>query len=173
MKQTFQPQRTVRYYYLKFLRLKGDPVILARGIAIGMFIGITPTIPLHTILSIAIAFILRASKIAALLATIIVSNPLTFCLQYYLSWRIGHWLIRSDLTWETINTTLQAITADTGFIETLHIVMQLGFKAIATLIVGGSILAIPFALTGYLLSLQFFRAVQKKRQARQANALTS
>lgn len=173
MKQTFQPQRTARYYYLRFLRLKGDPNDLARGVAIGMFIGITPTIPLHTILAIAIAFVLRASKIAALLATIAVSNPLTFVLQYYLSWRIGHWLIQSNLTWETINTTLQAITADTGFTEALHIIMQLGFKAIATLIIGGSILAIPFALAGYLLSLQFFRAVQKKRQARQIKTLSS
>lgn len=173
MKQTFQPQRTARYYYLRFIRLKGDPNDLARGVAIGMFIGITPTIPLHTILAIAIAFILRASKIAALLATVMVSNPLTFFLQYYLSWRIGHWLIRSDLTWETINTTLQAITAGAGFLDSLHIVMQLGFKAIVTLIVGGSILAAPFALAGYLLSLRFFKAIQEKRQARQAKALSS
>jgi len=37
-----EPQRTARYYYLKFIRLKGDPAMLARGVAVGVFIGITP-----------------------------------------------------------------------------------------------------------------------------------
>ncbi|MBU0960183.1 MAG: DUF2062 domain-containing protein, partial [Proteobacteria bacterium] len=35
-------KRTSRYYYLKFVRLKGDPQSLAGGTAIGTFFGITP-----------------------------------------------------------------------------------------------------------------------------------
>ena len=41
--------RLGKYYYLKFIRLKGDPRSLALGTAIGVFVGLTPTIPLHTI----------------------------------------------------------------------------------------------------------------------------
>ncbi|MEA1867995.1 MAG: DUF2062 domain-containing protein, partial [Thermodesulfobacteriota bacterium] len=44
------PGRTVRYQWLRLVRLRGDPFVLARGIAIGTFIGLTPTIPFHTIL---------------------------------------------------------------------------------------------------------------------------
>ena len=36
-----QPQRAARYYYLRFIRLQGDPHTLARGVAIGLFIGVT------------------------------------------------------------------------------------------------------------------------------------
>ena len=71
-----EPQRTIRYYYLKFIRLKGDPSSLARGVAVGTFIGITPTIPFHTVMTLALAFLLRGSKVAALLATVIVSRDL-------------------------------------------------------------------------------------------------
>ena len=88
-----EPRRTARYYYLRFIRLKGDPSVLARGVAVGTFIGITPTIPFHTVMALGLSFILRGSKVAALLATFLVSNPLTFFPQYYLSWQIGNWLL--------------------------------------------------------------------------------
>ncbi|MDP3478975.1 MAG: DUF2062 domain-containing protein, partial [Desulfoprunum sp.] len=41
-------KRLGKYYYLRFLRLKGDPYSLAFGTAIGVFVGLTPTMPLHT-----------------------------------------------------------------------------------------------------------------------------
>ena len=80
-----EPRRASRYYYLKFIRLRGNPGVLARGVAVGTFVGITPTIPFHTVLALFLAFILRGSKIAALLTSVLISNPLTFLLQYYLS----------------------------------------------------------------------------------------
>ena len=40
-------KRTLRYHWLKFLRLQDDPRKLAWGMALGIFIGITPTIPFH------------------------------------------------------------------------------------------------------------------------------
>ena len=83
MLMKFQPLRASKYYYLRFIRLRGKPSVLARGVAVGIFIGITPTIPFHTILALIFAYVLRGSKIAALLATFLVSNPLTFFLQYY------------------------------------------------------------------------------------------
>lgn len=158
------PQRTVRYYSLRFKRLRGDPSFLAFGVAIGVFVGITPTIPLHTVLALMLAFILRASKIAALLATVLVSNPLTFFMQYYLSWRIGSWLTSSDLSWEKIATVVGYITADPGFRESLAALSELSREAILVLLLGGFVMALPLALLGYILSFYFFAAVQKKRR---------
>src|SRR5210317_1471269 len=94
-----EPQRAARYYYLRFIRLRGKPSELARGIAVGTFIGITPTIPFHTILALICASLLRSSKIAAVLATFVVSNPLTFFLQYYFSWKIGTWFTSREHSW--------------------------------------------------------------------------
>lgn len=161
-----QPNRTIRYYYLRFIRLQGSPDVLARGVAVGTFIGITPTIPFHTILALTVSLPLRASKIAALLATIVVSNPLTFFFQYYFSWRIGSWLTGPGLTWEQIRVTIENLTSHAGFLESIHLLGQLGFKTITSLVIGGCLLALPFTVAGYFTAFWFFDTVQKKRLAR-------
>ena len=55
-------RRTVRYYWLKFRRLQGSPQKLAWGMALGVFIGITPTMPFPTVAALALAAILRDRK---------------------------------------------------------------------------------------------------------------
>ena len=40
---------------------------MAMGTAVGVFVAFTPTIPFHTILTIALAFVFRGSKPAALI----------------------------------------------------------------------------------------------------------
>jgi uncharacterized protein (DUF2062 family) len=159
-----EPRRTIRYYYLRIIRLQGDPHVLARGVAIGIFVGITPTIPLHTILAITLAFILRSSKIAALLFTVIVSNPFTIFFQYYLSWRLGTWLTFRDLSWEEIQAVLDLISAHTGFRQTVIALSDLGQDALLVLLVGGTSLALPFALVGYLLAYHLFTRLQKSKK---------
>ena len=158
-----EPRRTIRYYYLRIIRLQGDPHVLARGVAIGIFVGITPTIPFHTILTIVLAFILRSSKIAALLFTVIVSNPLTIFFQYYFSWRLGTWLTFKDLSWKEIQAILDLISAHTGFREIVIALSGLGQDTLLVLLVGGTCLALPFALVGYLLAYYFFSEMQKKK----------
>lgn len=159
-----KPNRAAKYYYLKFLRLQGDPHSLALGVAIGLFVGITPTIPLHTALIIILAWILRGNILAALIAATAISNPLTWLPQYYFSWRVGNWLLPGRLSWERIHGLLGLFASDAGFTQNLAILGQLGLEAVAVMLVGGILLAIPFTCAGYLLSFKFFRALRKKRQ---------
>ncbi len=157
-------QRTARYYYLKFLRLKGDPFTLARGVAIGIFVGITPTLPLHTVMIILLAPLLGGNLIAALVSASIVSNPLTFAPQYYISWFIGDWLLPGRLTWDRLKSTLDLILSDAGFRENLTIILHLGRDAVLVMLLGGVLLAVPFTLAGYLLSLKLFEKISAKRR---------
>jgi len=159
----FEPNRAIRYYYLKFIRLKGEPCALARGVAVGTFIGITPTIPFHTVLTLALAFILRGSKVAALLASVMVSNPLTFFPQYYFSWQIGNWLTTRKHSWEEVSFLIDAIIKDGNFSETLAALGEIGINSLIILIAGGIILAIPFTLGFYFLSYWLFCSIRKKR----------
>lgn len=158
-----KPNRAARYYYLKFLRLQGDPHSLALGVAIGLFVGITPTIPLHTALIIVLAWVLRGNILAALIAATAISNPLTWLPQYYFSWRLGSWLLPGRLSWERIQGLLGLFASDAGFSQNLALLGQLGLEAVAVMLVGGTLLAIPFTCAGYLLSFKFFRALRKKR----------
>jgi hypothetical protein len=56
------------------------------------------------------------------------------------------------------------LTSGTGFKESLALLGQLGLEAVAVMLVGGVLLAIPFTCAGYILSFKFFRALRKKRQ---------
>jgi uncharacterized protein len=157
------PQRTARYYYLRFLRLQGDPRVLARGIAVGLFINSTPIMPFHTILTLLFAVLLRGSKLAALLAGFVITNPLTVFFVYYLCWRLGSLLTGSDLSWEQINAVLSSVTDGSSIRHTLALVGKLGQDAIAVMLVGGVVLATPITFAGYLFSLRFFTYMQEKR----------
>jgi uncharacterized protein len=161
-------KRTARFYYLKFLRLRGEPGYLAKGVALGVFVGITPTIPLHTALILTLAFPLRASKISSLLASWLVSNPLTFFAQYYFSWRLGNLLIPGSLSWQKINHVLGIIEEGAGFQEIIQQIATLGTKAIFAMVLGGSLLALPFTVVGYFLSLNFFKKIAARRSRRQS-----
>lgn len=161
-----KPHRTARFYFLKIKRLSGDASFLARGVALGIFIGITPTIPLHTIAIIILSFPFKASKIAALLAAVLISNPLTFFPTYYFSWLIGNRFLPGILTWEKISSVMVLIDGGAGFTKIIAALSTLGTGAMTVLLLGGCVLATPFAISGYFLSLNFFRVIEKKRTAR-------
>jgi len=156
-------QRTLRYYKLRFLRLKGDPRAIARGVALGTFIGITPTLPLHTIATLIIAPLIRANLIGAFLAGFAVCNPLTYFPQYYLSWLIGNALTPYDLTWERIKAALDILLSGAGYQVTFNAISRLGIDAVIVMCLGGFILATPFTVAAYLLTFRFFSKRQRER----------
>ena len=161
------PTRLTKYYYLKFLRLKGDPRTIARGIALGTFVGITPTIPLHTVALLILIPIFRANFVAAFLASVATCNPLTYFPQYYFSYLIGNSLTRANLSWERIKSVMDIVFSDAGFSEIFKSMSQLGTDAAIVLVVGGFILATPFAIASYFLSLRFFIALRNKKREKQ------
>ena len=81
-------RRTIYYWIIRIKRLNGDPHYVATGMAIGVFVGITPTIPLHTVLALALAFLFRVSKVAAALG-VWCSNHVTIPFFYY--WSYSHY----------------------------------------------------------------------------------
>lgn len=167
-----KPKRTARFYYLKLIRLRGEPRYLAKGVALGVFIGITPTIPFHTVLILGLAMLLRASKISSLLASWVVSNPLTFFAQYYFSWLLGRLIFPGHLSWQKINSVMHSIEEGAGFLEIIHKIATLGTKAIAAMVAGGCLLALPFTVAGYFVSLNIFQKIEARRLIRRAEAAT-
>ncbi|MBA3003350.1 MAG: DUF2062 domain-containing protein, partial [Desulfurivibrio sp.] len=134
------------------------------GVAIGLFIGITPTIPLHTALIIIFAWLLRGNILAALIASAAISNPFTWLPQYYFSWRLGNLLLPGQLSWNRIQDLLSLFASDTGFQQKLAPLGQLGLEAVTVMLLGGVLLAIPFTCAGYIISLKFFSALRHKRR---------
>lgn len=158
------PKRLSRYYYLKFRRLQGSPQHLAKGTAIGVFLGITPIIPLHTVLVIAVTVLSRTSTVAAFLATLVVCNPLTYVAQYYFSIIIGNAVTPYHFNWDRMKAVLDILLAKPGLTESVQVLGSLGLEAAVILVIGGSILALPFSIASYFLSLRFFIKMNDKKR---------
>ena len=65
---------------------------VAEGLAVGLFIGCTPTMGVQIILCGVAAFFLRVNVPVALLGSL-VSNPLTAPILYPLEYKLGVWLV--------------------------------------------------------------------------------
>jgi len=160
------PGRTVRYQWLRLVRLRGDPFVLARGIAIGIFIGLTPTIPFHTILTIFFCAVGRGHLVAGLVASLLVSNPLTIPFQYYISWKVGTILTGSSLSWEQVKY-LMGIARDVSMLEAVKLIYINSFRSMVSVLLGGIVFSLPFAITSYFSALYLYI----RRQKRQINRL--
>ena len=68
------PRERFGQMLVRMRQLEGNPHCIALGMAVGIFVSITPIIPLQTIVAVALAFVLRGSKSAAALGTWL-SNP--------------------------------------------------------------------------------------------------
>lgn len=137
-------RRQLRYIYQRLVQLEGDPNRIAWGMALGVYIGVTPTIPFHMISALALASLLRVSRVAAVMGCWI-ANPLTIPLFYYGSFVIGKKLLYPGeaLVWPH--------TVD------LRELLYLGWKVNLALQVGGLILALPFGFAAYFLTLWILR----------------
>jgi hypothetical protein len=159
----FSPKRIARYYTLRFKRLSGDPKALALGSAVGVFIGITPTLPFHTVAIIGVTLLMRVSTIAALISATVVSNPLTTVPQYYACWKVGDFVLPDRLTWERIKEILEVLTTH-GIVDSLKTFSHLSMDAIFVMMTGGILIALPATFISYYFSLRFFIKIREKRR---------
>ncbi len=156
-------KRIFYYYYLRLKRLQGNPQNLAKGAALGAAIGITPTLPFHTIMILASCLLFRLNPVVAIIAGTLVSNPLTFVPQYFAAWWIGDKMLPGRLTWETIDLLMQKLQAE-GLLDSLRTLCEVGLNTILVMAVGGIVLAIPTAILFYLAACKFFMTIHKKRR---------
>lgn len=159
--------RTGKYYFLKLLRLRGTPHSIAMGAAIGVFIGLTPTIPLHTILILAFTLVSRTSFIAGLITSLLVCNPLTYIPQYYLALLIGNVVTPFTLNWEKVKSVLDVVLSDGSMETRIQPLLSLGFEAIVVMLAGGLILALPIAVASYYLCHFLIVTFRRKRRQKQ------
>lgn len=159
------PGRTVRYQWLRLLRLRGDSSALARGVAIGVFIGLTPTIPFHTILIIFFCAVGRGNLVAGLFVSFLLSNPFTIPVQYYVSWKVGTILTGSSLSWEHVKH-LMSLAHDTSIFEAVKLIYINSFRSMVSVLLGGIVFSLPFAIISYFSAMYLYDRRQKRRMNR-------
>ncbi len=139
----------LKNFYQQFLSLKGDPSSLAWGMAMGVFIGVTPTIPLHTGLIVFFGFLFKKNMTSAFLGSWLISNPLTIPFFYFGEYQIGRVVLGLDGPEMVIREF------------SLHSIFQLGWEIALPLLVGGFVLALVFAVPAYFITLRLITSLRK------------
>jgi len=141
----------LREFVERVKTLQGDPHYIAVGMAIGVFIGITPTMPFHTVIAIALAFIFRGSKAAAALG-VWFCNPVTAPFFYLGSFKAGMFIFGNsapfDIKYESI----------------LELV-KLGMDVTIAMIIGGVILGILPGIAAYFITRKIITTMQSRRMS--------
>ncbi len=140
--------RKLKVFAQKIFKIDDSPEKIARGFALGTFIGLTPFIGLQLPISVSIAQICKWNKFAAGIAvynTNVLTGPFLFGLNYL----IGSALIGTE------NST----NFSTGTVSQLvSTILHSGYSFFLSLIIGGIITGIPSALIAYVVIRKVFRS---------------
>ncbi len=147
--EKFLKKINIRKFTERVKQLHGDPHYVAMGMAIGVFIGITPTMPFHTVIAVALAFIFRGSKAAAALG-VWFCNPLTAPLFYWGSYKAGMFILDDPAPF---NVKFESILE----------LLKLGTDVTIAMITGGVILGIFPGIVAYFVTRKIFIAIRSRK----------
>ncbi|MDF1553489.1 MAG: DUF2062 domain-containing protein [Deferrisomatales bacterium] len=170
------------YFYYRCVRLHGRPREVAMGMAIGLAVGMTPTLGVQMLVAITLAAVLGQSKIAAGLG-VWISNPITALPLYLATYRVGKWTLAAAGypvhhlgSSQEFHRFVEQLTSSG---VALSAIQAYGWEAFwqesrwffALTFLGGGILTVPLAIGGYWLTYQGVIAYRLKVRHRRANRM--
>jgi uncharacterized protein (DUF2062 family) len=147
----FLQKYNLRKFVKRIKKLEGDPHYIAMGMAIGVFVSITPTMPFHTVIAVALAFILRGSKAAAALG-VWFCNPITAPFFYLGSYKTGMFILGHSAPF------------DVKYESVLELI-KLGTDVTMAMIVGGIILGILPGIAAYFITRNIVTRIRSRKTA--------
>jgi uncharacterized protein len=147
--------KTWRYWYLKFIRLRGKPAEIARGLAVGIFAGSFPIFGFQILIGVLLAVIVRGNKFAAAAGTW-VSNPLTYVPIFAFNYQVGKLILGWD------DSTVTQSIVDRNW----QSFMELGSVFLTKLFLGCFVVGLIAAIATYLIGLRLLTRSQHLRSRR-------
>ena len=144
--------RQVKLMVVRFVRLRGLPDEIAKGVALGIFIGMTPTFGFQMAIALFFAYLLKENRLAAILG-VWVTNPVTAPVIYAIEYEMGRILLDmpraslpAELTWKAY--------------------AELGWDIMFPLWVGGIVTGIVLGALSYFITLRLVPVVKNWRVPR-------
>lgn len=145
-------RRTFRYIYLRLVRVGGDPVHVALGFSLGVFLGVFPTFGLGIPLALLLASLFRWNRVSATLGSLVM-NPLTTPFFWSLSGTVGAAIFRADAGKVLENVRngdrIRSLTAGAGIY-----------------LAGNLVVALVCSVLAYFLALRAVTLYRKKKKER-------
>jgi uncharacterized protein (DUF2062 family) len=141
--------RQFKLNLLRLIRLQATPDEIAKGFALGIFIGMTPTFGFQIALAVFFAFLLKENKLAAIIG-VFITNPVTAPFIYALEYESGRILLGMDHAKFPAELTFSALAG-------------LGWDVLLPLCLGSLIYGILCAGLSYALVLRLIPSVRAWR----------
>lgn len=162
----------LRFVRNRIFRVDDDPRRIARGIAVGLFVGFLPLFGLQMLLAFFVAKLFRANRVLALLS-VWISNPLTAVLIYYPCYLLGRLLLAKtgkpqlgsqqlEQMFENIFTTenlFHDVFTAQFWNDAYRAFMQIGLE----ITLGGIVLGAISAKIGYWVSLVLIQRYRRRK----------
>ena len=157
--------RQIRYYYIRFIRLRGDPHELALGMCFGIFTGLMPVMPFQMALAVGLALLFKGSKITAALGTWI-SNPLNWYFLYYFSYKLGAVVLGIHGDKAMFSSIMTSIRLGEDSMVIVEKILTAGGLMGAAFLLGGLIMGVTVSIPAYFIFLYIFRRIRAWRESR-------
>jgi uncharacterized protein len=131
----------------KLAGISAEPYKVSKGYALGVFLAATPFIGIKVLIAIALTFIFKWNKAAAIIGVLHI-NILTAPVFYGFSFMVGKSVLGSDVSFDfswpiTLKTFYEVFTSNS--------------MVFMSLLTGGIILGVPLAFAAYFISNSIIR----------------
>lgn len=144
--------------YERFLKIRGNPREIALGFALGLFIGMSPTMGFQMAIAVFFAALFKWNKISAAVA-VWITNPFTAPIIYGLTYYVGAKILG-------VTNSFQGLSAF-DLPALLHLIQKTP-KILMVMALGGVVVGLPLALAGYYFSFSAVHTYQKDIKAKLA-----
>ena len=148
-------RHTLKNWLAECRKLSGDPRYIGRGMAIGIFVSMTPFFPFHTAIAVAISVVLRGSKRAAAVG-VWLSNPITIPFCYFIIYKLGMWILGQESAYNPDWKT---------FSDILHMGIDIAYA----MVIGGALLGTCLGIPTYYVTKKIFQRIQNRSQKDRLN----
>ncbi len=147
----------------QILGVNDTPHRIALGVAVGIFVAWTPTIPFQMLLTVMLAALLGANKVVGV-PLVWISNPVTMIPLFGFNFFVGCRMLAVDCSFAHFNLSLRQITTPgLSMAERLHASWQATLEFFWPLWLGSLVIALALALLSYWLT---YRAVVRYKSAK-------
>ena len=144
--------------YDKIVKERKSAEFIARGWALGVFVGSVIPFGIQIYIALPLSFLLKGSKIGALTGTLI-SNPLTILFLYPAQCWMGSRLLGKDISWEAISDAMRGAVTQQDW----RSLSQLSGHLVTSFFAGGLMLAAVFTPLAYFFVLHLVRNYRRVR----------
>ena len=138
--------------YRRFLKIRGNPHEIAAGLALGLFVAMSPFIGIHMALAVCLAALFKWNKISAV-AGVWLSNPITMPALYGATWFVGSKITGVKLA-DNIPHSFNLKATYAFLLKTPAL--------ITTLTIGGIVVGVPLAIAVYYVAYSILQRYQEE-----------